>query len=74
MDYHPQTVNRNGVAYIALPTGYYLAYRLFNDTWLYATLDFVNYGRFMRKHKLHDIEDLNFTHVLKMDGHQIEAD
>ena len=74
MDCHPQTVNRNGITYMALPTGYYLLYRLFNDTWLHATLSFEEYGRFMRKHRLHNIEDLDFTHVLKMEGRQIEAE
>ncbi|MDO7847437.1 hypothetical protein Q5H92_13790 [Hymenobacter sp. M29] len=73
MHYLPH-ISKAGVNYGRTTDGtHQFAYRLFNDTWLEAELTEEQLRSFVRKHKLAEIEGLDFTHLLKMDGHTIEC-
>jgi hypothetical protein len=73
---HIETTNttKAGVAYATTEAGFAFSYNLFNDTWLSAVQTPRQLGIFMRRHQLRDLEEIDFTHVLKMEGRTIESE
>ena len=47
------------------------SYRLFSDTWVVAKLTEKEFKSFQRRHKVDDLDELDFTHVLKMPNREI---
>jgi hypothetical protein len=67
-------ITKAGVAYATTEAGFAFSYNLFHDTWLSAVQTPRQLSIFMRRYQLHDLEEIDFTHVLKMEGRTIESE
>lgn len=73
MRYLSTSITTSGVSYAHTLTGIGFSYLLSaaDDLWLNAHLPAAQLRPFMRQHRIGDLSEFDFTHLLLMPGHKV---